>query len=223
MSEIKKLVENVIIEGKITVNTGLHIGGLSDSVKIGGIDSPVITTVRTYQGEQVTIPFIPGSSLKGRIRGLLTHCYSSVKEKNDIIDEVFGVSVEKKGEGQFNVTRAAFRDAYPDEEFIKDVNAMERLTEVKGENKIDPITVEATPRFIQRVVPDVVFNYQIVLSVFEGDNADAMISILEEGFKLLKDSYLGGNGSRGYGRIGYTFGIKERHNLEYYENRAQGR
>ncbi|MEM3290479.1 MAG: type III-A CRISPR-associated RAMP protein Csm3 [Candidatus Micrarchaeaceae archaeon] len=222
MGEIKRLIKNIIIEGKITVITGLHIGGLSDSVKIGGIDTPVITTFKKVQGELIPIPFIPGSSLKGKIRNLLTSFYSSVPEKNDLIKNIFGVPMEEKKKGVFTVTRALFRDAYPDDAYLKDRDTIESITEVKGENKIDPITIEATPRFIQRVVPDTVFNYQIVLSVFEGDDAEAMKSLLKEGFRLLKDSYLGGNGSRGYGRIDYTFEIKGEHSLKYYEDQAQG-
>lgn len=56
------LMGNIIIKGTLTAKTGLHIGASADTVEIGGIDSPVIKHPVT--GE----PYIPGSSLKGKMR-----------------------------------------------------------------------------------------------------------------------------------------------------------
>lgn len=54
-----------IISGKILCKTGLHIGGTQEGIEIGGIDNPVIRDPLTEE------PYIPGSSLKGKIRHLL--------------------------------------------------------------------------------------------------------------------------------------------------------
>lgn len=67
MSEQKqiKLLGFVKIKGEIEALTGLHIGGTADSIDKGGIDSPVIKNPVTNE------PYIPGSSLRGRMRSLL--------------------------------------------------------------------------------------------------------------------------------------------------------
>ena len=58
-----------IITGKILLKSGLHIGGNKDTMQIGGIDNPVIKNPLT------NMPYIPGSSLKGKMRFLLEHYY----------------------------------------------------------------------------------------------------------------------------------------------------
>ena len=54
-----------LIQGKLICETGLHIGGSTEGVEIGGVDNPVIKDPLTEQ------PYIPGSSLKGKLRHLL--------------------------------------------------------------------------------------------------------------------------------------------------------
>ena len=53
------------LKGQIELLSGLHIGGGDDTMKIGGIDSQVIKDINTNK------PYIPGSSLKGKMRSLL--------------------------------------------------------------------------------------------------------------------------------------------------------
>ena len=60
-----KLKEIKFIKGKIILKTGLHIGTGSDEIKIGGIDNPVVKDPLT------DYPYIPGSSIKGKVRTLL--------------------------------------------------------------------------------------------------------------------------------------------------------
>jgi CRISPR-associated protein Csm3 len=54
-----------IITGKIICETGLHIGGTQEGIEIGGVDNIVIRDPLT------DLPYIPGSSLKGKLRHLL--------------------------------------------------------------------------------------------------------------------------------------------------------
>jgi CRISPR-associated protein Csm3 len=54
----------LIIEGEIQCRTGLHIGAGKGSLEIGGADNPVVK-------DAFGIPYIPGSSLRGRLRSLL--------------------------------------------------------------------------------------------------------------------------------------------------------
>jgi len=60
-----KLVKKILIEGTITAKTGLHIGGSSVGMSIGGADATVVRNPLTNE------PYIPGSSLKGKMRSLL--------------------------------------------------------------------------------------------------------------------------------------------------------
>ena len=194
----KKLVENIFFGGTLKVETGLHIGGLSDSLKIGGLDSPVIR-IRRFEGNE--LPYIPGSSLKGRIRALLTSVYSR-EEDRKLLDTIFGTANSERGQNDkesLSATRVIFRDAY----LKNKIEDIEGITEVKGENQIHPITNRANPRFIERVIPGAEFNVEFILSVYEGDDEASMIRILREGLKLLEDSYLGGSGTRGYGKVKY--------------------
>jgi CRISPR-associated protein Csm3 len=59
-----KLIGKLILEGELHCETGLHIGAGKGSLEIGGSDNPV---VKDAMGR----PYIPGSSLRGKIRSLL--------------------------------------------------------------------------------------------------------------------------------------------------------
>ena len=59
-----KLIGKLILEGEIHCESGLHIGAGKGSLEIGGADNPV---VKDSHGR----PYIPGSTLRGRVRALL--------------------------------------------------------------------------------------------------------------------------------------------------------
>ena len=65
------------LSGKIEVKTGLHIGGSSDTVQIGGIDSSVIKNPLSNE------PYIPGSSIKGKMRSLVEWKLDKMGKKLD--------------------------------------------------------------------------------------------------------------------------------------------
>ncbi len=77
-----KLLGKVFINSKIKVKTGLSIGGSKTDVEIGGVDDSVI---KNSQG----IPFIPGSSLKGKLRSLL-----------EIKDSKYNIKIKVNGKEQ---------------------------------------------------------------------------------------------------------------------------
>ena len=60
-----KLKEIVEISGTLKLLSGLHVGAGNDEIKIGGTDNPVVRDPVTEE------PYIPGSSLKGKLRMLL--------------------------------------------------------------------------------------------------------------------------------------------------------
>ena len=59
-----KLIGKLILEGDIACQTGLHIGAGKGSLEIGGADNPVVK-------DAFGLPYIPGSSLRGKLRSLL--------------------------------------------------------------------------------------------------------------------------------------------------------
>src|SRR6202162_6064261 len=59
-----KLIGKLILDGDITCQTGLHIGAGKGSLEIGGADNPVVK-------DAFGLPYIPGSSLRGKLRSLL--------------------------------------------------------------------------------------------------------------------------------------------------------
>ncbi|MEM0133957.1 MAG: type III-A CRISPR-associated RAMP protein Csm3 [Thermoplasmatales archaeon] len=202
--------KNIVMNLEIEILTGLHIGGSSDGLKIGGSDSPVITTDTEYEGHKISVPYIPGSSIKGKMRNLLLTVYG-VREKDRIkfnpehedLDRIFGLPAEEGGKsGEIGRTRLIVRDALPAEDSIKSImESSGTFFEVKGENTINPVTGKATPRFMDRVVPGLRFKGEIVIQIFRGDQEKKFLNYIQEGLDLINDSYLGGQGSRGYGKV----------------------
>lgn len=202
-----KLIETKIVRGEIILETGLHIGGSKSSLDIGGLDSPVI---KTPQG----VPYIPGSSLKGKIRSLLGVKEGSidVKTDSDLLVKMFGTSVK----GKETITRLIFRDAFLDENDFNKVfiekNAIldTKFTEAKYENTIDRksgTTKQGGLRQIERVPAGAKFLFEVIVNRYDenGKLDNDFTTKLKEGFKMLEENYLGGSGSRGYGKVKIVF------------------
>ncbi len=203
----------------LTAESGLHIGGIEDSMKIGGIDSPVIKREIMLETRKVKEPYIPGSSLKGKVRSLLelyfevspdgspTSMKTSVPENKkvfrDMIVKLFG---ESAGQTSGVITRGLFRDGYITSQYRKlAVEKRIELFEAKYENVIDRktgTTKQGGLRQIERVPSGIKFDIDISLRYFENSNEQKeLISMLILGLKLLELDALGGSGSRGYGKV----------------------
>ncbi|NTV66822.1 MAG: type III-A CRISPR-associated RAMP protein Csm3 [Chlorobaculum sp.] len=96
MSDVERMIKllgYIKITGEIEALTGLHIGGTADSIDKGGIDHPVIKNPVTNE------PYIPGSSLRGRIRSLLekktAKILSPMTNKKEIWLEIYKSDDEK--------------------------------------------------------------------------------------------------------------------------------
>ena len=205
-----QLYGRVFIKGKISVKTGLHIGGSTGSFSIGGNDNPVIKQVLTNE------PYIPGSSLRGKMRSL-TEKYTGAQLKgrapwrmhsvsneedygNSPIANIYGVSAEGIG----LPTRLVVRDVMLTPE-LRDKLLRARtdtlFTELKTEVSIDRITSQATPRPMERVPAGVDFGpMELVYSVYQAQDIDWFATLID-GMALVEDDYLGGGGSRGNGKI----------------------
>ena len=182
-------MEHIKINGILEVKTGLHIGGIKETVKIGGQDAPVIK-IKIGENE---IPYIPGSSLKGKIRSLL----ESKGINNGIIEKIFG-SENSRGKVIFRDAHLSGIDSYLDGGKI----VKEKIFETKPENKIDRTTGKAEhPRFIERVVPGTKFDVEVVVTFSDENEKREILEALKTGFELLQENYLGGSGTRGYGKV----------------------
>lgn len=183
------------ITGEIEVVTGMHIGGSSAFAAIGAVDAPVIKDAVT------NLPMIPGSSLKGKIRTLLAREYNEhlVKPEDDDtrISRLFGTS--KKG--NIRRSRLLFSDMVLANEKELRKRGVQSLTEIKFENSINRMTAVANPRQIERVTRGSVFELDIVYEISDQEETIEDMKTLGEGMKLLQYDYLGGHGSRGYGKI----------------------
>lgn len=203
-----KLVKKIKITGEITLKTGLHIGGTNTALNIGGPDKFVVRNPITGA------PYIPGSSLKGKMRSLLELFDGTInnergfngptKRTSDRAGKLFGTV----GDDQ-QPSRIIVRDCPIISSIDEFCNTDLPYTETKTEVSIDRITAKANPRTFERVPAGAKFKMEMVLNVFEGEEP-TLKKALELSLKLIQDDYLGGQGSRGYGQID----IK---NLEYKE------
>ena len=211
-----KLTNIVEIKAKLVLQTGLHIGAGDSEMHIGGIDNSVIKHPMTQS------PYIPGSSLKGKIRTLLEWRSGAVQsaplslkdisknpEEVKNILRLFGISGDTKNSEQevaeIGVSRLAFWDCALNEAWenaIRDDNQL--LTEAKSEYTIDRITSTAgNPRQTERVPAGAEFDFKLTLRQFEGDKPE-LLDLVLKGLKLLELDSLGGSGSRGYGKVKFT-------------------
>lgn len=184
------------ITGIIEVKTGMHIGSSSAFAAIGAVDSPVIKDART------NLPMIPGSSLKGKMRSLLAKEYNDeVAKKPDddapCLTRLFGCAKEKK----VKRSRVLIADMFLVNEADLRKQGLQSLTEVKFENTINRATAVANPRQIERVIRGSLFGLDMMYEAEEETEIVDDISVLAEGLRLIQYDYLGGSGSRGYGKI----------------------
>lgn len=183
------------ISGTIKVVTGLHIGVGNTEMHIGGTDNPVIKNVLT--GE----PYIPGSSLKGKMRNLL-RLYTGGDDAHHLVTKLFGAGAGDEGADnrEKGITLLSFWDCFITDAWRQKL-ADEQIpyTEIKMENTIDRQTGAAkNPRNTERILPGTEFDFNLSLKVF--DEKDLLPVVLGT-MKLLEADSLGGSGSRGYGKI----------------------
>ncbi|MEY8319959.1 type III-A CRISPR-associated RAMP protein Csm3 [Lachnospiraceae bacterium 46-61] len=192
------MFSKIEINGIIEVKTGMHIGGSSAFAAIGAVDSPVIRDTLT------DMPIIPGSSLKGKMRTLLAKKYSNgmppqyADEDDEKIKRLFGGS---SGGKNASASRVLFSDMMLSnmEELRK--YGLTSATEIKFENTINRLTAVANPRQIERVIRGSQFQFSVIYNVVKEEEILEDMKILSDGFKLMEYDYIGGNGSRGYGKI----------------------
>lgn len=203
------------LEGNLELLSGLRIGASEGEIRIGGVDNQVIRHPHSGQ------PYIPGSSLKGKVRSLLEWRSGAVKpaplEFRDINDryplvkpilQLFGVGggdqLTDDQARQLGPTRLSFWDAALRRDWIDRILAENQLLlEVKTENRIDRIKgVAEHPRQAERVPSGATFDFRLSIKVLDTDGDGIELRrLLFQGLRLLELDSLGGSGSRGYGKV----------------------
>lgn len=215
-----KLKKIISFDGTVECITGIAIKAATNDLGIGGADSEVIKNPLTNE------PYLPGSSLKGKMRSQLEHKYGAKKKdgvpteqnpcgcgkKDCLTCTVFGAHFNTNAES--SPTRILVRDCTMTDEFRQQIQGLplERgsYLEVKGENIIDRKKGTASnPRFMERVPAGATFELHIKLQIFEGDDEQKLCGYVKEGLRLVESSYLGGSGTRGYGQVKFHYDVTE--------------
>jgi CRISPR-associated protein Csm3 len=215
---VLKAVGHAVITGTLHLRSGLHIGAGKETIEIGGIDNPVVKHPHSKE------PYVPGSSLKGKLRFLLEWAFGKVREDgqpwgidprsnqtsepDDAILRIFGTAA-KRDVWAGGPTRLVVRDAPLSRDWVK--RALDEgldLTEEKIEVVIDRIAgkaLEAGLRRTERVPAGAEFELEMVFRLYDtgdgGARDKACLNWLIAGLGLLEQDALGGSGSRGYGRV----------------------
>jgi len=213
-----KLRAKIVLEGELKIITGLHVGSAAAGMQIGSVDSPVVRDPITNR------PYIPGSSLKGKLRSLLEaaegaepnrsggsgtfrhECDDRSKALECPVCRLFGSTGSRGGEN--HPARLAVSDLLLTDDSIEELKLIDTglmYTEWKFENTLDRVTSAAMPRQIERVPAGSVFSFRLVYDDREDvEKLAEDMKNLAAAMSLLEDDALGGHGSRGYGRVGFT-------------------
>lgn len=204
--EFPKLAKKIFIEGSVIARSGLHIGGADTGLGLGGADQLVA------RGPDAR-PYLPGSTLKGRMRSLLERATGRVRLQGGLalpcacgncdVCRVFGRATDESDRPGPCAARLLVRDGALTnaDEVLRARSADLPYTEVKTEIAVDRITSRAVPRHIERVPAGARFALRLALTVHEGDDEGALLRAILEALQLVQDDALGGHGSRGYGEV----------------------
>jgi len=213
----EKLHERFIFSGILEAVTPLHIGSGKPELEIGQVDMPIL---RDPDGQ----PYIPGSSLKGRVRAEAeriarergmeicnppnTRNMCGTIKRNQSPEEfciccrIFGTA------GDVSVaSKVKFRDAYP----VGKVETLLERTGIAIDRKKGTVargalyTIEAVPAGVK-------FGLEIVADNLSDDELRLLLAAL----KSVEDSALGGSSSRGFGKVKISLDEVCRRTAGYY-------
>lgn len=188
------------------VMTGLRVGANQENMEISGLDNPIVRNPATAE------PFLPGSSIRGRMRSLAEWHLGELPADGNVIKpkrdgdtgRVFGLPATD--DLAFGPTRLLVRDARLSSADRQKFANGQPITEVKSENSINRLTAMANPRPMERVLPGVRFDGEFVYRVFDtGDGGrrdeELFDSVFLVALALLEMDAIGGASSRGCGQV----------------------
>lgn len=223
----EKLEKRLIISGTIETITPLHVGSGRPLVEIGQVNMPILT-------DPEGTPYVPGSSLKGRIRAETERILREKGEKVCLPPDIKFMCGTKEtnvdnfcvcckifgsaGKNNSVASKVRFRDAYP----IDNIETLLERTCTAIDRSTGSVAKKALYT-IQAVPAGAKFGLEIV-----GENlTNEELRLLKAAIKSVEDSALGGSSTRGFGKVkfsiqsvkertaGYYLGEEEEHAIEW--------
>lgn len=201
-----------VITGTIELKSGTRIGGSDDILQIGGTDLTCIKDPVTGK------PYIPGSSIKGKMRSELEKVHERLNRNNPNepcgcarvdcpVCRLFGP--HKKVEHGLGPTRILVRDAHLVEGGEIELKSETAIARSSGAAQ------RGSLRTLERVTPGSKFALEIGLQVFDLDEsfeyedvdgkkvrgADALQEVIVHALDLIEDTGIGSGTSKGYGAV----------------------
>jgi CRISPR-associated protein Csm3 len=220
----KRLLGYVKYPFVIRAEEGMAVHGGEAGLEIG---SAVEGNLRVIRNQSTGYPYIPGSSLKGKLRSTLEKMegkYDGRKgepcacgDADCLVCVIFGAANPGKRLLKSAPTRIVVRDAQLTETARKSWRELELegkpTLELKTESSSNRATGTAVnPRTGERVPPGTEFLGEIVLRQFEGDDAAKFLDTIQKVMQFIEDSDGIGSGiSRGSGKVSFHGGTAETH------------
>jgi CRISPR-associated protein Csm3 len=204
--------EHYVITGTIELKSGTRIGGSDDLLQIGGTDLTCIKDPVTGR------PYLPGSSLKGRMRSELERYHERFgRNPNEPcgcatpecpVCRLFGP--HKNTNHQLGPSRLLIRDAP-----LLEGGQLEHKTEAIIQRQSN---TAQHPRTVERVAPGSRFALEIGVQVFDLDDgfeyddhdgkrvrgAEALREVVYMALDLVEQTGIGSGTSKGYGAVEIT-------------------
>lgn len=196
-----KLVKIIKVSGVMKTLSGVRINNAGTDIGPGGLDAEVIKNPMTGK------PYIPGSSVKGKMRSLLELHYGKYNQKGDpcgcgkpecIVCTLFGAY--KNVNATSGIPRLIVRDMDLTEEYANNKDILETKASTMI-NRVSSTASGGSLRFVERVAAGVEFNYEINIRVFDTDDEKKLMQGLEEAMKMLENDGIGGGVTTGSGKI----------------------
>jgi CRISPR-associated protein Csm3 len=189
--------------------SGLRVGGTEDQLQIGGLDLPVIKHPDTQA------PYIPGSSLKGRMRSEIERQlgrYSGGGHEPCGCCALDCPVCRVFGPHKFDPRNRTLTHPGPTRLLVRDAQAEGKISlEIKTESTNDRLTGQAgLPRPVERVAAGARFRLRLTLQVCDTDaqfrysgktGKDALLAVVCDALRYVRSTGIGGGISRGSGEV----------------------
>jgi CRISPR-associated protein Csm3 len=219
----EKLSERLIIKGEIITQTPLHIGSGKKDTGISEV-TPVITDL---SGQ----PYIPGSSIKGKVRSEAERiarqnnlgacnpphvedmCGTLKRSPGEfcICCKIFGTAASSKGVSV--ASKVKFRDSYP-------IEKSETVLLTRAGIALDRSTGSVSRGAVfqnEAVSAGIRFSLEMVCDNME----EKEMNLLRAALKSVQESALGGFSSRGYGKVKFKIQSVTKRTAGYYLGEEQ--
>jgi CRISPR-associated protein Csm3 len=199
--ECMRLLRHSLLRGRIETKSGLHVG-TGDK---GGHYGEAAGVVKSVVSQ---LPYIPGSTIKGKMRHLLEVKYGRTQNGRPCdcgscpVCSLFGCGDTRRTK---EPSRLIFRDCFLESDAEKLIEKVD--VEKKAGVRIDRMTGKAADKALysyERIPEGVCFAVEISIRVYEGDSVEAMKKWVSSGLSMIEDDVLGGKGTSGSGKVVFS-------------------